>query len=1008
MLRPIAAPVQQGRVAVALMTVARDLIYLDVGKYNHSVIIRAGCSCPGQAVDVLQYLRSAASQCVAEPKPGRLPSGELRFVLEMAEAQNAADLGARLEKLLGSSKIVLAPLFPDDDPPSRFLVLRFPGIERTPPNPVLFDAAAYLASEFSLVSVEPDLGSRIYVDPEPAPDHALIESADNFPFWCWVNDNAPADKRWALKTMRVPEAWALAPGKGAGVIIAQPDTGIATHADVETSALRLDLARDIMDDDADPTDPLDPGAANPGHGTGTASVAISRETGAIAGSAPGAQLVPIRCTDDVKILDATPLAAAIDHARRIKADVITMSLGGFPSRALETAVNRAVASGAIVLAAAGNCVFTVVYPARYDNCTAVAGINNRDAPWKGSCSGSTVDISAPAELVWRAERRSPNDATTTAVSGGQGTSFAVALTAGAAALWIAHHGRDKVRAEAKQRNVSVQRLFTTALRATSRQPHGWDSSEFGAGIVNAEKLLALALDKIPQPAAESLAVGATRSHYEKLLEEIEGPHPQASGFDWTRHGLEVASLLLQEARARHAQQGGVRPEVAGRVAQASRSLLAETARAEDPRLRRLAERRAQPLLPPAPRLQLSVAGPGPTAMSRQLAVLGRRRTGAGALESTGSVTLESAQQVLRDGNATRAIMDTATRALAHIGRQAGGQDAVSTALRKAVVDDGERVLRQFSDGARLARADRIVLEALVQLHGRPALRVRDDAIDPNDPEIGEWQGPLLLARARIKEVLDGVGRIDIDGTHVGTGFLIAPGLVMTNRHVVEEIAAPAPRKVRPASWTLLSKDLTIDFDREFGNNQTRAFRIKSVLFTGPNPISDTDIVDFRNLDLALLEIETTNAAQQKLPNPLRLRKAADVPGHNKNVITVGFPGIPAELPQRDGKVDEEVVSALGRIFDTKFGYKYLAPGVVTAVTGSDPTDERKWVFNHDATTTGGNSGSCVVTLDDEVAVVGLHFAGWWRRANHAHRLAAIPELTDKPIPGLPALDWIAQ
>jgi hypothetical protein len=40
-------------------------------------------------------------------------------------------------------------------------------------------------------------------------------------------------------------------------------------------------------------------------------------------------------------------------------------------------------------------------------------------------------VSAPAELVWRAERQRPQDPTD-GIGGGQGTSFAVALTAGVA------------------------------------------------------------------------------------------------------------------------------------------------------------------------------------------------------------------------------------------------------------------------------------------------------------------------------------------------------------------------------------------------------------------------------------------------------------------------------------------------------------------------------------------------------------------------------------------------
>src|SRR4029450_5320445 len=79
----------------------------------------------------------------------------------------------------------------------------------------------------------------------------------------------------------------------------------------------------------------------------------------------------------------TPVAAAIEHATRVECDVITMSLGGPPSLAGHAAVRNAVAKGGIVLAAAGNCVRIVVYPARYDAVIAVAGGNVAGEPGRG-------------------------------------------------------------------------------------------------------------------------------------------------------------------------------------------------------------------------------------------------------------------------------------------------------------------------------------------------------------------------------------------------------------------------------------------------------------------------------------------------------------------------------------------------------------------------------------------------------------------------------------------------
>ncbi len=70
------------------------------------------------------------------------------------------------------------------------------------------------------------------------------------------------------------------------------------------------------------------------------------------GSAPAAQVIPIRCTEDVKIFDGAPIARAILHAISVDADVISMSLGGLYSPPIAAALKKAVAGGCIVVVAA--------------------------------------------------------------------------------------------------------------------------------------------------------------------------------------------------------------------------------------------------------------------------------------------------------------------------------------------------------------------------------------------------------------------------------------------------------------------------------------------------------------------------------------------------------------------------------------------------------------------------------------------------------------------------------
>src|SRR4029450_7443667 len=97
------------------------------------------------------------------------------------------------------------------------------------------------------------------------------------------------------------------------------------------------------------------------------------------------------------------------------------SAGALRAVVRRRALRRAVAADVLVLAAAGNCVRSVVWPARYQGCIAVAGTNAADRIWAGAARGPAVDISAPGQNVLKADV-----AGGTAVGQGQGTSFAVA------------------------------------------------------------------------------------------------------------------------------------------------------------------------------------------------------------------------------------------------------------------------------------------------------------------------------------------------------------------------------------------------------------------------------------------------------------------------------------------------------------------------------------------------------------------------------------------------------
>ncbi len=314
---------------------------------------------------------------------------------------------------------------------------------------------------------------------------------------------------WSLRKTAVFDAWRLfgSSPPGAGVQVGHPDTGYTLHPELaDSSRLLISAGYDYDDDDPDPMDDMNDGFLdNPSHGTGTGSVILSG-VGApsggpgpyVSGVAPHALLIPIRTTESVVLFSMRGLRRAIDHASTHGAQVVSISLGGpFPGFGLRRAIQRAVEGGTIVLAAAGNEVGFVVFPAAFEEVVAVAASNIRDEPWTGSSHGPAVDITAPGESVWRARTvRDQNGRMSFLVERDSGTSFAVATTAGIAALWVSFHGWPTL--VRKYGAANIARVFREMLQSTCRTPRGWNTDEYGPGIADANNLLETTLpDAVP-------------------------------------------------------------------------------------------------------------------------------------------------------------------------------------------------------------------------------------------------------------------------------------------------------------------------------------------------------------------------------------------------------------------------------------------------------------------------------------------------------------------------------
>lgn len=309
------------------------------------------------------------------------------------------------------------------------------------------------------------------------------------------------DCEWSVKMCRAREAWTRSettPGavpQGAGIVVAHPDTGYTEHPEIfDPARLLVGESFDFLAETPGALDPLE--GENPGHGTSTGSVIMSGagpQAGAAAfvtGIAPRASLVPLRVNDSVIHFSYANLCAALYYAVAHGYHVVSMSLGGpWGSGALERAVRHAVDNGLVLIAASGNYWPWVVYPARYDEVVAVTACNAREEVWRRASTGSTVDVTAPGESVWRALTRRPGDFV---VERSSGTSYATAATAGVCALWLAHFGRANLVARYGAPQLAA--VFKEQLmRCGVRTPAGWPTDQCGAGIVSADELLAAEL-----------------------------------------------------------------------------------------------------------------------------------------------------------------------------------------------------------------------------------------------------------------------------------------------------------------------------------------------------------------------------------------------------------------------------------------------------------------------------------------------------------------------------------
>jgi hypothetical protein len=326
--------------------------------------------------------------------------------------------------------------------------------------------------------------------------------------------------------------------------------------------------------------------------------------------------------------------------------------------------------------------------------------------------------------------------------------------------------------------------------------------------------------------------------------------------------------------------------------------------------------------------------------------------------------------------------------LERIVRNELGDDPKLHELVDRIVAKGDTALRLLGagDDSKLAETNAFGdLEVVVRADGsRPSFMVKNDKPDRTTSPVGDWGELLNSQEEQLSQALNCVGRIDdpsVPGGFIGTGFLVQENLIVTNRHVLQALGAEA----EDHTWTLRF-GLAIDFGHEFRAIETaRRRELSKVVYCGRDPISGR-VIDHSRLDLALIEL-TPAGPDNKPASTLAIDIAPEWATPDEIVFIMGYPGRP--------QVGEYEPTLLEQLFRSTFGCKRLAPGRVTK-SGALPSTAGFWGTSHDATTLGGNSGSCVVIMTHANAAVGLHYGGRRTepRENWAHVLGRVLDASD--------------
>lgn len=309
--------------------------------------------------------------------------------------------------------------------------------------------------------------------------------------------------------------------------IAHIDTGYSpTHVIIPESAKKNKLQRNFVGDE-DPADAHDRNTKGtlrmPGHSTGTLGILagnkmrINTDNGIFndfIGAAPFAEIVSCRIASSVVLIKTSAFAEALNYLtslclRGYPIHVVSMSMGGAPSKAWADAVNAAYEAGITIVTAAGNHfnglpTKHIIYPARFKRVIAACGVTYDLKPYAHSKLGEMQGCWGPERHMEKALAAfTPNTPWATGNNNrisfaGAGTSSATPQVAAAAAIYYRKYHKELDSLQPWQRVEAIRyALYKTAGK--NGQAPGSFKAYFGNGIIKAKAALNIPVnDKLPK------------------------------------------------------------------------------------------------------------------------------------------------------------------------------------------------------------------------------------------------------------------------------------------------------------------------------------------------------------------------------------------------------------------------------------------------------------------------------------------------------------------------------